>query len=420
MSCKHPAYGQHLLKLGFPANDPLVELAVVWVNGGCASVSLLRQARLSAESWSGNRDKFRARACRSIVNKLLSYEAESARPLSDRDRIEASRRRASYDESRSTSEAAHKRASAAAAQARAEYLRNRFAAQESAQFGRELDAIAGRRVNPGKRKLDARSITRDQLIAQIRDAATGSMEFSDEDDSDLDNMTVKELRALFNSYVRNNPYKEDRYYADRLIKKGTKRRSKRKATKRGMRAVLGRMNPRARPNENDIPTVKIVRKRNPTSSALAKARAAADKRTKRHGRLASKSRSYAVQMRHLRSLEVEHRAGLARFGGGYSKLLNPRGKGRVRTESTAGNKYLRYLNRIGRQYVISPGTRSKLRKGRPAYRVTSKKFSIPKSHRRMAELMYAGLYRSEARKRNPPITKRQAATIQAVLRRHGY
>ncbi len=43
-----------------------------------------------------------------------------------------------------------------------------------------------------------------------------------------------------------NPYREDTYYADREIRKAKKARSRKskRATKTGMRAVLGRMNPR--------------------------------------------------------------------------------------------------------------------------------------------------------------------------------
>lgn len=271
---KHPAYGQSLLKLGLHLSDPVVELGTVWARGDHASARLIHQAILSAEHLRQGRDKMLARVAGSIINKLKTYHSEAVRD-------ESRRHKSPY--------AAH--------------------------------SLTGRR-NPGKRKHDARKVTRAQLIAQIRDAATGSMEFHDDVD-DLDTMTVAELRALFNSYVRNNPrgrgrhrtgksaganadrylarhskatrarkgrrtltkrarqsasrrhmrmltkgvnpYQEDRYYADREIKR-VKSRKKGRATKRGMRAVLGRMNPR--PNENDIPTVIIKRiKRNPAISS---------------------------------------------------------------------------------------------------------------------------------------------------------
>jgi len=74
---RHPSYGQSLLKLGIPPNDPIVELGVVWASGSAASSRLIRQAILSAEYLRHGRDKRLARVAGSIINKLELYFEEA-------------------------------------------------------------------------------------------------------------------------------------------------------------------------------------------------------------------------------------------------------------------------------------------------------------------------------------------------------
>ncbi len=75
----HSAYGQYLFKLGFPANDPIVELGATWASGNEASARLINQAIISAERWRENRDKRIARHASSVVAKLESYRREQER-----------------------------------------------------------------------------------------------------------------------------------------------------------------------------------------------------------------------------------------------------------------------------------------------------------------------------------------------------
>ena len=173
--CKHPAYGQSLLKIGFPLNDPIVELGAVWARGEAASHRLVNQALISAERWRGDRDKVRSRIAGNLVSKLRTYAEEAKR-------AEERHHKPRYSER----------------------------------------SLTGAR-NPRRGR------------------------------------------------------KEDRYYADREIRSA--RRAKRlhaKASYSGMKAMLGRMNPRrgghrGRPNENEIETVIIRRGNPPITESDAKA-----------------------------------------------------------------------------------------------------------------------------------------------------
>jgi hypothetical protein len=71
----HPAYAQWLMKLGFPMNDPIIELASIWATGTDASPKIIRLAMLSAERWMEARDKRLRSAGRSVMNKLQQYLA---------------------------------------------------------------------------------------------------------------------------------------------------------------------------------------------------------------------------------------------------------------------------------------------------------------------------------------------------------
>lgn len=77
--CKHPAYGQSLLKLGIHLSDPIVELGTVWARGDHASARLIHHAILSAEHLRQGRDKMLARVAGSIINKLTTYHEEAER-----------------------------------------------------------------------------------------------------------------------------------------------------------------------------------------------------------------------------------------------------------------------------------------------------------------------------------------------------
>jgi hypothetical protein len=75
----HPAYAQHLMRIGLHHGDPLIELASVWASGMDASPRLLRQAIVSAEHWRESKDKRMRSAMGSVVNKLEGYLEESER-----------------------------------------------------------------------------------------------------------------------------------------------------------------------------------------------------------------------------------------------------------------------------------------------------------------------------------------------------
>ena len=77
---KHSSYAQWIFQLGFPANDPIVELASEWAAGVKPGARTIKFAYLSAERWTESRDKKLRSAARSIMNKLapLVKAAESA------------------------------------------------------------------------------------------------------------------------------------------------------------------------------------------------------------------------------------------------------------------------------------------------------------------------------------------------------
>lgn len=81
---KHSSYAQWIFKLGFPANDPIVELAATWAAGVKPGARTFGLAVLSAERWRESRDKRLRSAATTILNRLAplaaaAMKAEEAR-----------------------------------------------------------------------------------------------------------------------------------------------------------------------------------------------------------------------------------------------------------------------------------------------------------------------------------------------------
>lgn len=76
------SYAQWVMKLGFPMNDPIVELAVTWARGESASATLIERAVSSCERWREARDKRLRSAATSVLNRLIGF-AKAARADED-------------------------------------------------------------------------------------------------------------------------------------------------------------------------------------------------------------------------------------------------------------------------------------------------------------------------------------------------
>jgi len=75
----HASYGRWLFGLNFPANDPIIELAATWARGEDAPTSMIRFAYLSAERWTGAKDRVMRQAGKSVMNRLKGWLDESER-----------------------------------------------------------------------------------------------------------------------------------------------------------------------------------------------------------------------------------------------------------------------------------------------------------------------------------------------------
>ncbi len=170
-----------------------------------------------------------------------------------------------------------------------------------------------------------------------------------------------------------NPYREDTYYADREIRKAKKARSRKskRATKTGMKAVLGRMNPRGG--------------------------------TKHRRRATSKDREHKDMLHRAaaitRPFERKKRRGI--WSRKPSILVRPKTKP--------------YLS--GRAQLASHGIDSN-----GEYRITKREARrLRRSNPRPNENdIPTVIIVRKGKGRNPPITPAQARAIKAVLRRHGY
>jgi hypothetical protein len=75
----HPALAQWIFKAGFPANDPITELAAAWASGVDADARTIRLALYSAERWREARDKKLKGMAGTLVRKLTDFLKEAER-----------------------------------------------------------------------------------------------------------------------------------------------------------------------------------------------------------------------------------------------------------------------------------------------------------------------------------------------------
>lgn len=67
------SYAQHLLKLGLPIGDPIVEVAIIWARGDRATTRQIEYAIMSAERWRQGKDKLMRQRMGGVINRLTKY-----------------------------------------------------------------------------------------------------------------------------------------------------------------------------------------------------------------------------------------------------------------------------------------------------------------------------------------------------------
>jgi hypothetical protein len=282
--------------------------------------------------------------------------------------------------------------------------------------------------------------TRAALIRTLRRAAELSMEFSDERDN-LDALSLPKLRKVYKAYM-SNPYKEDRFYADREIraaKRAKRSKHRRHTSKRGLHAMLGRMNPRPH---------KKLRRKLRWSHGYAKG-------TNERG--ASWPAQYRKHAAKLAAKGTYQHKGRSTFGSTWAKRMNPNAR-KIKVASrrrfqhkyefakkvaAASNRRQRSTSAQRSRYndAITGPTKayyglSRL-KGEFVKRGTNKHLikefgwylepkNLPKRARRGASRNPRARPNENEiptviiRRKNPPISAKEAAVLKAVLKRHGY